>query len=428
MISRVSAQYVIELDGSVYDCTGDSLEPVVDLRDIQGVRWYISDLQGAISRTLTLEAPVRYVEAMVRRNLQEAGEFDEPVSVITHWKRKKGAGATDIFFTALPTRLYFQYLDQARDYEDNLLLFPLYSVLYGVLKRIRHKRPVAVVLQHDRFADLIIGTRKKISYANRCVAFDESAEQISSLWDMVRSDIQNTEKEERIKVEKAFIVTWVNTEQAPEWPEDMEVELLTLEEEPVQFDGKTYSISFLKALRMLSGLDSVSSVAEKASYFSRIFLPYVNSVVLSAAFLLFLGYFWYGQRADSIERDLKTSQSQVSVLRQETTLPEISYQETFTFVKEIAHYRKTPSFTQLVNDISESLPEGLSVDGLVADFAEDELKVETFAKVRQPFDTAYKGYQEFLFVMRQKGYVVGESEFNTSIQESRFSVRFKKRI
>ena len=27
---------------------------------------------------------------MVRRNLQETGEFDEPVTVITHWKKKKG--------------------------------------------------------------------------------------------------------------------------------------------------------------------------------------------------------------------------------------------------------------------------------------------------------------------------------------------------
>ena len=193
-------------------------------------------------------------------------------------------------------------------------------------------------------------------------------------------------------------------------------------------DGKPYSVSFLKALQMLSCLDSVSGATEKASYLSQIFLPYVNSVVLLVSLLFFLGHFWYGQKADSIEMDLKTSQSQVTELRQKATLSEIPYRETFTFVREIANYRKTPSFDQLLNDISEALPEALSVDGLTADFGEDDLKVEIFAKVREPFDTAYKGYQAFLFVMRKKGYVVGESEFNTSIQESQFSVRFKKRI
>ena len=186
----MSTQYVVELDNTFYNCSGDRLEKVEDLRDIKGDRWFISDLPGAVSRTMTVESPVKYVEVMVRKHLQEAGEFDEPIKIITHWKKKKGGNTTDIFFTALPSRLYYQYHDQAKDRQDNLLLFPLYSILYGVLKRMRHSNPVAVVFQHGRFADLIIGRRKRVFYANRCMTLDHSGEQISSLWEMVRSDIQ----------------------------------------------------------------------------------------------------------------------------------------------------------------------------------------------------------------------------------------------
>ena len=65
--------------------------------------------------------------------------------------------------------------DAIIDYEE----LGLKIGLENYTKRMRSAEPVAVVFQHNRFADLVIGTSKKVYYANRCVAFDTSDEQIS---------------------------------------------------------------------------------------------------------------------------------------------------------------------------------------------------------------------------------------------------------
>jgi len=406
-------QYVIELDGTLYKCSGDRLEQIEDLRDVTGICWFVSDFQGAISRTMTLEAPMRYTEAMVRKKLQEAGEFDEPVSIVTHWKRQKISNVTDIFFTALPTRLYLQYLEQTKSYEDSLLLFPLYSLLCCLLRHMRQKGPVAVVFQHNRFADLIIGTRKKVFFANRSVAFDKSDEQISALWDMIMSDIRNTEAENRINVGNVLTLTWLNSVRGPDWPDDMENRLFSMEEQLVYLDEEHYSVSFLKAMEMMSGLESISGHMEKVSYYAQRVIPYLNSIVLLVTLLFFLGYFWYARKSELVETELKGTLSQIPGLRQEAAVSEIPYKETFGFVRELGHYQKMPSFKELLGDISGALPEGVIVDSLKADFDDDEVKIEASARVRESFDMAYRGYQNFLYAMRQKGYVVSGSDFNT---------------
>lgn len=427
-MSNAIKQYAIELDGTLFICSEDRVEQVADLRDVRGDRWLISDFEGAISRRMTIEAPVKYVEVMVRRNLQETGEFDEPVTVITHWKKKKGPNTTDIFFTALPTRLYYQHLDHAKEYKDNLLLFPLYSILFAALGHMRQTDPVSVMFQHGRFVDMIIGTRKRVYYAGRCVAYDESDEQISSLWNMVSSDIRNTETENRIKVVKVLAITWIDSQAEPEWPEDMECELCSMEEEAVSLDGETHSVSFPNALRMLSGLEAISGTMEKTAYYSRRSLSFLNAFLFLIAILFFVGYLWYDHRADLIKEDLDTVATRIAVLSEESPLVEVPYKKTLDFVRELARYRKIPALNQVINDMSESLAEGMTVDMVKADYGRDEVKMEALAKIEAPFDVAYRGYRWFMSAMRQKGYDVGESEFNTTIQESQFLIRLKKSI
>ncbi len=234
-----SKQYGIELEGETFSFSERSLEQIYDLDDIKGDMWLVSDMKESISRTMTVEAPAKYAEVTVRKRLQETGEFDEPVSIITHWKKKKGKNTTDIFFTALPTRIFYQYFDWIREHEDSIVLFPLFSVLYSVLKKLRSKEPVAVIFQHNRFADLIIGTKKRVYYANRCVAFDESEDQIFALWDTVGKDIKAAEAENRIKVTRVFRLSWLKSKIEPEWPEEMKSEFYSIEDESM---GATISV------------------------------------------------------------------------------------------------------------------------------------------------------------------------------------------
>jgi len=425
-----SRPYVIELDGVIYHFSGNRLEQIVDLKDIEGDKWFVSDMQEAITRTMTVEAPVRYVEVMVRRKLQESGEFEEPVSIITHWKKKKEKNITDIFFTALPTRLFYQYSDQIRGHEDSVILFPLFSVLYYVLKHMRPQDPVAIVFQHSRFADLIIGTKKRIYYANRCVAFDTSEEQISSLWDTVRTDIKTVETENRIKMANILLINWVGSGAVPEWEEDLENKLYSMEEEAISFKGKEYHLSFLKAIRMLSGVRGISSPTEKTLYYTRKWAPYLNTLFFLAGLILIGGYFWYDQKVDLLLKDLIALEGRKTAIQMKAKqeIPQIEYKETFSFVRDLAFYQRAPSYKEVINDISGACSSDMRVDVLKMDYSKDEMMVEIFGKIKASFGRAYKGYQTFAETLTQKGYIVKESRFNTEISSSEFLIKFTKRI
>lgn len=425
---RDARQYVVELDGVTYLCSDDELGQIGDLKDIRGDTWFVSDFEKAIARTMTVEAPVKYAEMMVRKKLQETGEFDEPISVINHWKRKKGKNATDIFFTAVPTRLYYRYLEDIKAHEDSVLLFPLFSVLQGVLRRMRHPKPAAVVFQHSRFADLLIGTNKTVIYANRCVAFDTSEEQISAVWDMVKTDITAAEEEHRIKVDRILLLKWIDSGAGPAWSDDSQQEILSMEEEKLSCNGEDYSVSFLKALRMSSGIRALSPPLEKVSYYSRRSLPFLNIIFLAAILLCVAGYLSYGQKADLLGQQLVAAQGQIAGLQHGAPVQEIPYKETLSFVRDLARYRKLPSYKRIVSDISEALPKGASVEVLKVDYAEDEVKIEIFGKTKDSFDLTYKGYQRFIDVLTQRGYAVAESRLDTEIRESEFLARLTKKI
>ena len=428
MMTGNHKQYVIELDGNYYRCQGNRLDQIEGLEDFQGDTWFVSDFGGTVSRAMTVEAPYKYADMMIRKNLQESGEFDEPLSIQTHWKKKKEAHTTDIFFTAFSTRLYHQLLGQTKAMEDNVLVFPVYSILYKILKQMRNPRPVAVIFQHDRFAEIVIGLRDNIFFAERCVAFDDSEEQIAALWNMLGSEIQNAETENRIKVDKILLMTWMDTPKLPELPEEIQGILSPMEEETLTFGDETYSLSFLKAVQNMSGHESVSSPMEKVSYYSRKFLPFINVFLLVATILFFSGFLWYGHRINQVEARLQDKFTITSDFKTEPGISEIAYKDTFAFIKELDRYRKTPSFKQVLKDITEALPGQMTADVLKANYDANMLTIEIFVKTGALFDTAYKGFQSFLSIMKQKGYGVEESNFDTTIQDSQFLVVFNKKV
>lgn len=425
-----SRKYAIEIDGILYYLSGNKLEQIVELNDIEGNKWFISDMQEAITRTMTIEAPVRYAEIMVRKKLQESGEFAEPVSIITHCKKKKGKNTTDIFFTALPTRLFYRYSEQISEHEDSVILFPLFSSLYHALKHMRPRNPVAIVFQHSRFADLIIGTKKRVYYANRCVAFDTSEEQISTLWDMVRTDIKTIESENRIKIERVLFLNWIDSAMEPAWEEDMENKFYSFEKEAIVFNEKEYHLSFLRSIRMLSGVKGIASRTEKTLYYTQKWAPYLNALFLLTGLLLLGGFFWYNQKVDLLQKDLIALEGKKASIqmRAKQDIPQIDYKETFSFVKDLASYQRAPSYKEVVNDISAALSSDMKVDILKMDYSRNDMMIEIFGKVKAPFGMAYKGYQIFIKTLTQKGYIVKESRFNTEISNSEFLITFTKRI
>lgn len=421
--------YIIELDGALYFCSGSNVRRIEDLKDVETDAWFISDMSEAVSRVMTVETPAKYSDVMVRKALQEAGEFDEPLHVISHWKKKKGRQLSENFFTALPVRLFSLYQEQINEKEDSVLLFTLYSVLFRLLRRTNPKGPVALVFRHSHFADLIIASSKQVYFANRCTVFEEFVDQVDVLWETIKGDIHVTEAEKRIKVEKVLLLNWLDTDIDAEWPKDIHCELYPLEAEELVFEEETRSCSFLKAASLLFATDAVPGPQEKVFYYSRRAAPYLNAFLIIFVLLFFGGYYWYGTKADQLGEEIKTVEATLAALKDDKPLPKIPYKKTLEFVEELNYYGQVDSFKKTVGDVSEALSRGMSIEILKINHGKDEIRLEALGKVEADFDTAYRGYQTFVDTLRQKGYkVMTGSAFNTEIRQADFLLKIRKKF
>ena len=428
MIITDMENFAIELDGVTYGFSGHHLEEITDLKDLDGDKRFVTDMQEAISRTMTIDVAHKYVDVMVRKKLQESGEFEDAISLIPHWKRKTGKNSSEIFFTALPSRLFSHYTDLIHERQDIVLLFPLFSVLFSVLKRIRSSEPVAVVFQHNRFADLVIGTSKKVYYANRCVAFDTSEEQISKLWDTVRADIKNVEKDHRIAVGEAYWLTWIDSHDIPQWSQDGGIEVFSLESAAVSHKGTTCQSSFLGALKSLSGKDSASVPAEKACYYAQKWVPYFNVVMFLAVLLLGGAFFYFQNMSDALGNKITQLAGKASRISMQTpvNIDREKFNATLAFVRNLASSRSVPSFKDIIDDLSAAASEHIKFQVMKVDYGDNDLKLELFGNIEAPFSAAHQSYQDLIHYFKQKGYLLQESKFNTDIQNSEFLLKFNR--
>lgn len=424
-------QYIIELDGATYHLKGNHLKQITDLKESKGEFRFITEMQETISRTMTVEAPVKYAEFVVRKRLQESGDFDEPVKVLTHWKKKRGKNTTDIFFTALPVRYYHAYLEKIRVNEDGVLMLPLYAFLYNVLKQIHSEDPVAVVFQHGRFADLIIGNKKQVYYSNRCVAFDMSDEQIPALLDAVRTDIQTAETENRMKVGKVYQLNWIDSGNCQGWDENEKYESYHLEEESLFFNNETHHNSFSKALKSYSGNGGIAPAVEKIYHFTQKWTASLNIMLFVFLLAVSGGYFLCHKKTGMLKKELKQFHHQATVLQTETSLstsPLQTYKDTVGFIKGLVYIKNAPSYLFVMSDVTKGLSPDMETEILKIDYTHHTLSLEIFGKIQTAFNTAHKGYQQFISFMRSKGYTVDENRFDTDINDSKFLVKFTKRI
>lgn len=424
-------QYVIELDGAIYHLKGKHLKQISDIKESKGEFRFITEMQKTISRTITVEAPVKYAEFVVRKRLQESGDFDEPVKVLTHWKKKRGKNTTDIFFTALPARNYYAYIEKIRGNEDGILMIPLYGLLFNALKQIHTENPAALVFQHGRFVDLIVGDKKQIYYSNRCVAFDMSDEQMEVLWDAVRTDIQTAQDENKIKVNKVYQVNWIDSKDCPEWTENKEYESYHLEEESLSFNNETYQNSFSMALKSRSGNGGISPGLEKIYHFTQKWTASLNILLFIFLLAVLGGSFLCQKKANMLEREIKQMNRQAIVLQSENALNAIplkTYKETVGFIKGLVYYNDAPSYLHVLSDVANGLSPDMETEILKIDYSNNAMLLEIFGKIRTAFNTAHKGYQQFVSFMKSKGYAVVENRFDTDIDDSKYLIKFTKRI
>lgn len=421
--------YVVELDGQIFQYTEGRLTPIQRYHDLPGDCLLITDLQEGVAKTMTVEAPIRYVELMVRRRLQESGEFEEPVTILTHWKKPRGKNTSDIFFTAVPTRLHLYYTEQLGESSNSVVVFPIYTLLYNTLAHLRSRKPVALVFQHGRFADLLIGTHKRIYYAIRCTAFDVSHEQLLALWETVRGEIRMVADEHRINITRIHLLDWIDSGPLPQWDEEAGLDVMPLDGGELFLEETVLSTSFFSAASNLSTFQSISKFKEKLFYATTAWAPALALLVLIMATGFWGSGIYLSGRSETLGAQTKALEREYNEIRSEIPVlsPAQDYRPTLDFVKELAAFKKMPDYKQVIADLSEAMSTGMTLEILKLTYTADELQLELFGPIKVPFNQAHVDYQRFLKIIGQKGYIVTESRFDTVIDESQILVRLKKR-
>ena len=429
MLNR-PAPYAVELDGELSVCIRGEVKPLDEVRHLSGNCRVVSDFQGAIARTMTVEADTRYAELIISKKLQETGEFDEPVTVIAHWKKKQAKHSTQIFFSALPTRRYLQYLELVREFPHHLLLLPLQSVLLAVLHRKAASGPTAVVFQHDRFADLLVGTSKQVWYANRVVAFDAGAEQIDNLWDTVRADIQSVCRDHRRPIHKVHLLTWTTTQQLPSWRDSDAPEVIHLDEQSILLDNQQRNASLPAWVARTPGASAVASTLDRACFRVRRILPFVNMLLLILALICAGGGYHYQRRALGLQRQVDNLRQNEAKMKKwpAVTSSQEAYKPILTLLEQLWRSRALPGYSQLLRDLSVGTGSDLELEVLKADYQDRKVKVEAFGTSQAPFEVSYKAYQGLQQQLRQRGYDITQERFDTRIDRSDFMIQYAKEL
>jgi hypothetical protein len=427
---KKTAQFAVELDGTLSVCVRGELQSLDDLRRIDGDCRVVSDLQGAIARTMTVEADSRYVELMISKKMQESGEFDEPVTVISHWKKKQARNTTDIFFTALPTRSYYRYLEMVKESRNHLVLLPLHSVMLAALRKEGRHGPTAVVFQHDRFADLIVGTRDKVWYANRAVAFDTSPEQIQSLWETVRTDIHRAANERRQSIREIHVLTWTTSHPLPEWTDPDAPGLVLMDQQAVLEDDGVRMASLQAIVDSTSGGQAIATGMEKACYGAQCALPYMIMLLLLLALVCTAGGFWYQRQAADLQNQVAVLRANAHKINDRSAggLSLANYAPVIKFLDELRDARSLPGYSQLLRDFSTGAGSELQLEVFKADYDDGKVQIEAFGAARAPFDRSYGAYQGLQQKLQRRGYKILEQHFDTRIDRSDFTLRLVKEL
>ena len=419
----------VELDGRLYDYCSGKMHGLSDLSDVSGEGILITEFPGSISRVMEVGTSPKFADVMARRRIEEEGEFDQPISIVAHWKRKRASNSTQIFLTAVPHHNYEQYMTHLQEVQEPIILYPLYGVLHQAVKHYGNKGPVAVVFQHGNVADLLIGSSKRVFSANRSVAFDETSAQVEALWDMVLSDIKAAEVKNKIKVQRVILVSWIDT-QPPKWPGDLVFHVDSAKEETLEVEGQTYRASLFGLIRRLPVGASISRGMEKWMFRARRAIMPLNLIILLASALAFSGNWYLSNKVEALQiryQQMARDLSSVGELRSRIQMPPQSADKV-AFVKRLHRAARLPSYKALINDLADAFGNQMTADLLDANYGKSELKAEVRGHIKSPFESAHKAYQQSKTILRKKGYEITESSFSTSINESRFVLRLSKLV
>ncbi|MBF0307955.1 MAG: hypothetical protein HQL56_00305 [Magnetococcales bacterium] len=465
---------LLELDGKSYLVGRRKAIPVEDLSLIHGDKWFVTDFQGCPPRTMVVDAPVRYAEVVLRRKLQDIGEAGASANVLTQWKRSRGRGTTDIAYTVVEQERFGPYLDRVYTDASHHLVFSTNAILYGILRRLGRTENLAVLFEHDRHVDLMVGRSGKVYGANRLSSYSTDEEARATLSHSAADEIRGIMSRNKIKVDRLVYFNWWpfkekkestttsvslsgfgDTDSAKDntqsgWADtskSQDVEeaallapawVVNLSETvgiPHQFlkgqrldveEGEAVMTSLPSAMRYLEDSDSVSGWMNIASYRTQHMILPILAVAWVLVTILFFGQAWLNNEADAMTAEYDKSAREIAVLESVKAVGKEEL-DVVAFSKRLSEIREIPPIGRILSDLTSAREGRMFLDKVEVSFANMTMPtVEVVGRVVGGFDETSMHHGKFLANLRGMKYEVEKSNFGTNIQELSFQLTLKR--
>jgi len=418
-------QYIIELDQAVYTYSSGCLSRISAEEKPGGETWLLTDFTTdtsiPTSRVAIVDTKAKYAPTMINRQLQEEGEFTEPVSVIIHATKKAATERTEVFYTALPVTLLRQYRERIARRQNLQILFPLYGVLLHSIRQMAGRQPLALVFRHKNHADLLIANKTRVYYANRATLYDISAAEVEvqTLWGIVLNDIKTAEREQHISIEKCVICNWFDAPDKPDWSaeQDMAVETPTA---LVTIDNESRPCSFLPLLEGLTLRASISPALDTITSYCRRLLPMVQIIVLLVALGLLAGGRFLGTATTDLKQEIAADKQKLTKLTDFTLREAPAYRPALALLQRLDILRRSKSFKTVIGDLTTAASPHMTIDQVKVDVQHQLMKIEVHGIINIDFKTAYREYRDLQNRLKNNGYTIVDNTFTTEIDQAQF--------
>ncbi len=463
---------VVQLDGAIHQLERRHARQLREPAEGRGDKWFFTDFGGAEPRILQVESPPRYAHFVIRRRLTETGEMDASDHVLIHCRRKRGPTTTEALFTPVAADTYQDALNAADEDKGQHLVFPLSELLLTALRRYAPRETAAVVFQHDRHVDLLVGRNGEPLRAARLSAY--SAEALDALAQSVRAELENIQAETRLHIQRIIHFGWAETgargglsagafggEESgettsthtgighsfgvrvadhqlenvlgSEWvrvlARDLEIACQVLPPRRYEMEGGGSVVTSLAAVAEQLPLSrSVSPPVHLWAYRAQRAAPWAAFLSWAGVAALFGATVWLGAQTGLLHAELDRV-AVAGVEEERRAIPRLpeTHAPLVEFIGDLAAVSRAPSVRDILADLSYAHRDPIEIGSVAADFSDPARPtVRLTGRIDAAFDTASARHREFVTALETVGYRVVESEFDTRVDRLSFSLALRR--
>ncbi|MBF0418151.1 MAG: hypothetical protein HQL86_07885, partial [Magnetococcales bacterium] len=396
-----SDAWIVDLDGLTHRLTYGRAEPLPDLSLIQGDTWIVSDFGGAMARFMTVEAPLAYAELVATRRLQESGEAQEHARLLTHWKRARGKTSTELYFTLVEGERLRLHEDRAHDDPNHQLLFSVHLLPYQLLRQQPKDRTVAVLFEHDRHVDILLGRAGQVLAASRISSYGSGRAAKENQAESVAQELRALLIGAQTRLNRIVHFGWLlgegtdENERAAEqqhlqsalWCEEvgriLQVPCDILPAQILKRSDEGFVVSAIPSLMSSLKLsDTSSSPVDRLQYQAQRLLPNLLPFAFGLTVLLVLIGVWLNTKAALLDSEARRIDRELTVATTKPEPPDPALGKMVTFVDTLARLRETPSWQEMLKELHDALGGRKILFDQVMIEQEDPAKVQMTLKGR----------------------------------------------